>query len=391
MVATQEFLFPVKLRPSWRSSEEYKVILATAPTTVTECRVRSNEATPASTRVEKHGNWARIIGIALMIGAFIAGPAGAIIFGLALIFLSAGATIPSWQVAIPFWSMLLSPFVILWAWMLAAGQKELILFLRRFGNEALNDAVRDLVQSHLRRRFRLITLDDSAFAPVGPRWTGLLVSLIPPGFILLTIALSYAGFATVAQSELEDETPFGSALALIQVGIIALGVLAFFTCLLLVVAAVRAHFTSRRTVDSPRACAKAYRRLQRLKKFTRRISIAAPMATVITTTDDQWQATIKSVAPLCKVVLLDLSRPSESIAWELESISGLGSNVVLLIKRSQVEYLDGSKIDTDECNAGLWSRIRSISDRLPLVVYDSPEQLQETDLMKILQDDRRQA
>lgn len=236
----------------------------------------------------KRWNWPRIAGIGLMIGAFVAGPTGALVYASQLIGLGLGATIEPWLIMVPFWSMVLSPFVVVWGWMIAAGRKELILFLRRFGNEALNDAVRDLVQTRLRRRFRLVTLDDSAFSPAGPRWSGLLVSLAPPGFILLGIMLWYAGFAKVAQSELEDETPFGGALVMIQVGILALGILAFITCLLLTAAAIRAHFTARRSIDSPRICSKVLRRLRRLKSFTRRPSIAAPMATVITSTDAQW-------------------------------------------------------------------------------------------------------
>ena len=46
----------------------------------------------------------------------------------------------------------------LFGYMLAAGRKGIVLFLRRFGNEQLNDAIRELMHSRLRRAFRLVLL-----------------------------------------------------------------------------------------------------------------------------------------------------------------------------------------------------------------------------------------
>src|SRR5690606_4684973 len=80
---------------------------------------------------------------------FIAGPLGAAAFSLQLLGLGLGSQSKG---ALPLLALLLSPAFVLIGWVLAAGKKELVLFLRRFGNEALNDSVRELVQTVLRKR-----------------------------------------------------------------------------------------------------------------------------------------------------------------------------------------------------------------------------------------------
>jgi hypothetical protein len=324
----------------------------------------------------------RFLGFLLMVLGFICGPVGAIGFAIHLLGLGLGVVIRSWAV-LSLLGMMLCPILIIVGWLLTAGRKELILFLRRFGNESLNDAVRNLVQTRLRRRFRLVTLDDSEFHPVGPMWSGLLVSLSPAALVLFGILFSYAGFAKMAQSELMDETPFGSALVLIQIGIIVLGALAFFVCLALTAAAVRAHFTARRTIDCPDSLRRVMRRLRRLKRLVRAPSIAAPMATVVTTTDTEWQPTVAAVASLCEVVLLDLSSPSLSINWELETVLSLGLRVIILAHRKSFDGWWYSQ--PDDQDSTIWARLRELAQGLPLVLYDEPDQLGQTQLTDMLQ------
>jgi hypothetical protein len=332
-----------------------------------------------STYAQK-GRW---VGFVLLVVGFIAGPLSVFAFAIILIGLGIGAEIKLWPSVLSRLGMLLSPIFILIGWLLAAGRKKLILFLRRFGSEKLNDAVRDLVQTRLRRRFRLVTLDDSVFSPAGARWSGLLVSLLPAAIILILIISSYGGFAKVAQSELEDESPFGSALALLQVGMLALGFLAFMVCLVLTVMAIRAHFAARRKINCQKSRRKVIRKLRRLKKLVRAPSIAASMATVITTTDAEWQPTVKTVAPLCEVVLIDLSSPSDSIFWELETVLASELRVIVLAQRDKFYQWWDDEIRSDEIH--LRSKLRELAEGLPLIIYEAPNRLGETALEDMLQ------
>jgi len=321
----------------------------------------------------------RVLGRVLLAIGFIAGPVGAVTFSLYLIGLGIGSQASG---ALPLFAILLSPVFVLVGWVLAAGRKELVLFLRRFGNEALNDSVRDLVQTVLRKRARLVTLDDSAFVPLGPRWRGLAVSLIPSGIVLGAIALGYAGFAKVAQSELQDETPFGTALTLIQLGIVFIGFVAGLVATLLFVAALRAHFVGRMAVRDDSSRARVLKRLRKLRSLARAPVIAAPMATVISVTDPEWQATVASIARMCGATLIDISQPRENIRWELATLLEARIRIVLLAQREALaRWWD---MTGDDVDGQLAAQMRSLAIGLPLVKYDAPDRLNETDLLKFL-------
>jgi hypothetical protein len=321
----------------------------------------------------------RVLGRVLLAIGFIAGPVGAATFSLYLIGLGIGSQASG---VLPLLAIVLSPVFMLVGWALAAGRKELVLFLRRFGNEALNDSVRDLVQTVLRKRARLVTLDDSAFVPLGPRWRGLAVSLIPSGIVLGAIGLGYAEFAKVAQSELEEETPFGTALALIQLGIAFIGLVAGLTAILLFAAALRARFLDRMVVHDDSSRARVLKRLRKLRSLARAPMIAAPMATVVSVTDPEWQATVASMARMCDVTLIDISQPREAIRWELATLLETHVRIVLLAQREALARW--WSVTRDDVDGRLAAELRSLAAGLPLVRYDEPDRLNETDLLKIL-------
>lgn len=329
----------------------------------------------------RRGAWrrGRVLGVVMLILGLVAGPIGAAGVALFLISLSIGGQTP---IGWPLLAVLASPPLVLMGWLQAAGRKKLVLFLRRFGNEALNDAVRELVQTVLRRRARLVTLDDSAFVPLGPRWQGLAASLLPSGVLLVLIALGFAGFAKVVQSEIEDETPFGPALTLILFGILFVGLLAVLIALGLVAAAVRAHYVGRLSVRDETSLARALKKLRRLRSLARAPTIAAPMATVVSVSDALWQRTVASIAPMCDVTLVDISHPREAIRWELETLRTAGARTVLLAQRDALAQW--WELSGDDLEGRLAKELRHLTRDLPLVAYDSPAQLAETELLPIL-------
>lgn len=344
-------------------------------------RVDERRAKLLKTRMASRaaGRPSRILGRVLLVIGFVAGPIGALTFSVYLMGLGIGSQANG---TLPFLAILVSPLCVLVGWVLAAGRKDLVLFLRRFGNEALNDSVRDLIQANLRKRARLVTLDDSAFAPLGPRWLGLASSLAPSGVVLGAIAVGYAGFAKVAESELREETPFGEALTLIQVGIVLLGVLAGLTAAILFAAALRAHFLGRRMVHDDSSRERVLHRLRALRSLARAPVIAAPMATVVTVTASEWQATVASIARMCDVTLIDISHPSESIHWELETLKEARVRIVLLAQREALaRWWD---VTGDDADARLAAEMRQLAAGVPLVTYDAPDRLNETELVEIV-------
>jgi hypothetical protein len=361
---------------AYRSALELQRITAIGRGRVDERRVKSVKARMAP-RARTGSRRSRVFGRVLLVTGFVAGPAGAVAFSVYLLGVGIGSRASG---SLPLLAMLASLVCVPTGWVLASGRKELVLFLRRFGNEALNDSVRDLVQTSLRKRARLVTLDDSAFIPLGPRWLGLASSLAPSGVVLGAIAVGYAGFAKVARSELIDETPFGEALVFIQIGIVLIGMLAGLTAVILFVAALRAHFTGRRVVRDDHSRAQVVRRLRKLRSFAKAPVIAAPMATVVTVRDSEWQTTVVALARMCDVTLIDISQPRENIRWELATLREAGVRIVLLAHREALVRWWDVKVD----DAHLAAQLRCLATGLPLVTYDAPDRLTETELLDLM-------
>jgi hypothetical protein len=333
----------------------------------------------AKPRMSPRARADRVDGRILLVIGFIVGPIAAVLAAFSLLGAGLGSPLTVFF-PLAVLGLLASPICVGAGWMLAAGRKELVLFLRRFGSEALNDSVRDLIRTSLRARVRLVTLDDSAFIPLGPRWRSLASSAAPSGVLLGMIAFGYAPFAKVALSELNDETPFGESLAIMQLGIVIIGLLAGLTALSLFATALRAHFTGRRVVNDGPSRARLMRRLRNLRSLLRAPVMAAPMATVVTATDSEWQATVASMGRACNVTLIDISQPRENIRWELATLKEAGVRVLLLAQR---EALMGWWDNSDD---HLAAQLRLLATGLPLVTYAAPDRLDETELVDRLCD-----
>lgn len=269
----------------------------------------------------------------------------------------------------------------LFGYMLAAGRKGIVLFLRRFGNEQLNDAIRELMHSRLRRAFRLVTLDDSSFRRLGPRWRGLFLSLVAPAAVCGFVASTIAASQRVAWSELSDGSPFGGFLVLmLMIEVFAVAVTAI-AALSLAVAAIRAHFTGFRRIEDDGSQADVMARMRSLKSRARAPSIFAPMATIVTTTDQQWQSAVLGLAELSDVVVIDISVPSESICWELEALRPHSAKVVLVAEQQALSKWRSSPSDEHD---QLQSRMSHFIATLPLVPYPRAEDVRTTPLGDVL-------
>lgn len=106
------------------------------------------------------------------------------------------------------------------------------------------------------------------------------------------------------------------------------------------------------------------------------------MATVVSVTDPQWQSAVASIARICNVTLIDISQPREAIRWELATLREARLGVVLLAQREALaRWWDHGGDDAD---GRLASELRHLTAGLPLVTYESPDRLPETELLGYL-------
>ena len=106
------------------------------------------------------------------------------------------------------------------------------------------------------------------------------------------------------------------------------------------------------------------------------------MATVVSVTDSEWQATVVSIARRCDVTLIDISQPSENIRWELVTLLEARIRIVLLAHREALARW--WEVTGDDVDGQRAAQMRSLAIGLPLVKYDAPDRLNETDLLKLL-------
>jgi hypothetical protein len=276
----------------------------------------------------------------------------------------------------------LSPVGLPLGWTLAAGRKRLVLFLRRFGNEQLNDAVRDLVQTTLRRHYRLVTLDDSNFAPLGPRWRGLFFSLIIPISVCVLIFLPLSELIRLVEGEVRGETGMAGFLVAVLWLLLLFAAISIVAAVILIGLALRSHFTARRAIRDSTSLRRVLRRLRDLKSMLRGPSIAAPMAMVVTSTDSEWQRVVSAFAEVCDVALVDISFPTPSLCWEVEELRKHPIQVILLIARTAAGSTERLSSSNDSEH---WvARMNEVAAGLPTVVYDRAAALASTDLRTLL-------
>ena len=82
------------------------------------------------------------------------------------------------------------------------------------------------------------------------------------------------------------------------------------------------------------------------------------------------------------IQVIDISHPRESIRWELETLRESGVRVILLAQRQALARWwrkTGNGVD-----GHLAAQMRSLAAGLPLVKYEAPGRLNETELLRLL-------
>lgn len=230
---------------------------------------------------------------------------------------------------------------------LLQGRRRTVLFLRKFGFDDAKSFVTHAAGRALGRRWRLVTLDDLDTPAIGSsRWSRLttvivtLLALAALGFLLFSIADVLSSDTEIvgdAASQAADNADnpvegFVAAIAVaIVTAIVAALALVFVVALLSVFAAAAAifgitsfgaarslHRAERDERGRARSRDELVAFLNRVERDKRRMF--APRITVVRVIDALWREAVTGVADISDAVLVDISDPSESLLWEIETL-----------------------------------------------------------------------
>ena len=292
---------------------------------------------------------------------------------------------------------------------LVRGSRRLVLFLRRFGYTDATDALTFAALTTMGRSWRLVTLDDAAVAPVGISrgmarfaaagelswaWFGLARKRI--GFLTrLALGAGLVGMALVAghtyvrhRSEVRMvEAGVGYHHRSTHVG--DAGTFRIFLIVAIVAVAAAVLFTVVALILMPvfRPWHRFSATLQRAEqaKVTRVVSqqdvlevaaavrsqarkVFSPRLMVLNVDGAVWQATVKTVANLASVVLIDVSVLTENLLREIAEVVEDPSTACVLVGHAEgLRALD--VIDTP-----LEHRLVELLDGRTILAYETTEQ-----------------
>jgi len=290
---------------------------------------------------------------------------------------------------------------------LVRGSRRLVLFLRRFGYTDATDVLTFAALTTMGRSWRLVTLDDAAVAPVGISrgmvkfaavdevsriWVGRARKRI--GLVArVALGAGLVGMAVVAghtrhrhHSELKmvkaSVAPPGTHVddaGTFRIFLIVAGVAVIAVIALAVVALIL------RPVFRPVHRFSATLRRAEQAKVTRVVSqqdvlkvagavrdqarrVFSPRLMVLSVDSAVWQKTVKTVANLASVVLIDVSVLTENLLWEVAEVVEDPSTACVLVGHAEgLRALD--VIDTP-----LERRLVELLDGRTILAYETTEQ-----------------
>jgi hypothetical protein len=231
------------------------------------------------------------------------------------------------------------------AWLCAAGPKLIVLYLRRFRLTTAQEVVTAALEQGLSKRYRVVTLDDASFPPMEvPRLYKRLsryggpVSWSVAMFVLVTIVTVLYG--------LTNPTITGMISGLALVGFVVFGGILFviffsamvvlFTALLLLQRwRVRKH--ARLAVQTSDDVDRVEATIADLGRWSKRSTLLAPRATIITVTDDLWRKVVAGLVQRANVVLVDISVSTDNLQWELALLEGRSFQHTVFVANREAE------------------------------------------------------
>ncbi len=281
---------------------------------------------------------------------------------------------------------------------LVRARRYLVVFLRRFGFNDASAALTFAVGGALGRRWRLVTLDDSRIEAVGVgrgtrltwgagQWLSLLALAIVVALVLRwwfgggpegIVGGIWDGLYTGAEENGSNplEAAFVAFIGTLVVGLVVLslivGLLAAAISALGVAslaswranrAVHRAERAKALNVDDASAVAGAVDRV-----LARSRGIQAPRLVVLRVADACWRDVVRALAEEADVAIVDVSDPTEHLAWEVATLQspGVRARPLMIGRRDRVEALAA----VEAAGGGAAARLREQLRGETVLVYD---------------------
>jgi hypothetical protein len=230
-------------------------------------------------------------------------------------------------------------FLTLGLW-LVRGKRRLVLFLRKFGFIGATQAVTFAVVKALGRNWRLVTLDDAEVAPVGTRrrmrWLAIVAGLIAVVVIAWGLFWVFGGSFDKLMGDTAKGAMKGATLKdFLPRIIVAMVVLIFvggFTLIFILVPvgfagavaifAWSSYGAIRRAEGAKTVPIASEAQLEQtaLAIAERSRRIIGPRLVVAKVASPIWQPTVRRLASVSSAVIIDISEPTDSLLWEIETL-----------------------------------------------------------------------
>ena len=266
--------------------------------------------------------------------------------------------------------------------MLVSGRKRTILFLRRFGDRELSERIRSALEGSLSWHYRLVALGDSTLPPIGVasrhfRRIVLLVGCLA-GCVMLALGglLLWLGAAGQRASGSAFDAWYVAAAVVLLIPISAISL---FALPFIYFARRRVRRAAHARVDRQRDIESASRRVRRQKSWVNTLSLTAPQALILDTSDAFWQPTVLALLPVVDVAVIDLSDPTENIEWEVEQIvKQCADKFIVVAEREALQSLFAQPLSETA------TRIFELVHGATLLTYEKDGRLDHDDLLAAL-------
>ena len=303
------------------------------------------------------------------------------------------------------------------------GERQVVVFLRRFGFDDATNAVTSAASSSMGRWWRLVTLDDDEVSAIGvDAGTRRLVALAGFGSILAkagfrvgvviarVVGVAWMILGGIVLIDALSEPDVGEALLLaltryltlltdtIDAGhlvqpfgpdlntafvilaaisaVVFIGAIVAVPILLLSLPLMIPLGFITETIDSVR---KAEASRTRVINSSSQVAAAAasiasdsrgifaPRLVVLTVATAAWQETVRKLAAVSSAILIDISEPTENLVWEIrELMDDFGSRFVVVGEYSRVRGLEESTMAEPGSPA---AQLRSLLDGRQVIAY----------------------
>jgi len=270
---------------------------------------------------------------------------------------------------------------------LLRGQRRLVLFLRRFGYGEATKAATFAATKTIGRSWRLVTLDDASVAPLGvPTGMKRLVvgsALVRQGLMVAPMFVAYVGMYTVAascailllallqaamldlnlgsffepygrvlESVLEGHIPFdairsnlvgafaiAATLTMFTVWAMIAAVAGLLASIVLGVPFSMLDYASDAVQVADKLTTRMVENAAAIDGVVRQLAaesrkIFAPRLVVLRVVSEVWQPTVMRLASAGSLTIIDVSEPTESLLWEIQSLTDRSRSPCVFVGQS---------------------------------------------------------